>query len=81
LSTLGDVLQRGDLNVIDDRSCNSQLAGIVDGPSVVCAQAKTTTVCPGDSGGPLVHRTLLGREMVGITSFAGEVLGEKCGQE
>ncbi|MFD2420897.1 S1 family peptidase [Amycolatopsis pigmentata] len=81
LSAFGDVLQRGDLKVIDDKSCNSQLAGIVDGPSVLCTQAPATTICAGDSGGPLVHDTLLGREVVGFASFAGEVLGKKCGED
>ncbi|MFD2417412.1 S1 family peptidase [Amycolatopsis pigmentata] len=80
LSAVGDVLQRGDLEVIDDNSCDTRLGGILDGPSVLCAQAQAT-VCSGDSGGPLVHDTALGREVAGIVSFAGEVIGKQCGQD
>jgi secreted trypsin-like serine protease len=80
LSSIGDVLQRADLAVIDDKQCNSQLGGAVDAKSVVCAQAKET-ICSGDSGGPLLHQTPAGPELVGITSFGGEVIGKDCGQD
>ncbi|QUQ62960.1 S1 family peptidase [Kutzneria sp. CA-103260] len=79
-ASIGDVLQRGDLKVIDDQACQAAMPGMVDAPSVLCTRA-TTTVCSGDSGGPLVERTAYGPRLVGIVSFAGEVLGKQCGQD
>ncbi|AHH98490.1 S1 family peptidase [Kutzneria albida] len=80
LSSIGDVLRRADLSVISDQRCGAQLGGVVDGGSVVCAQGKDT-ICAGDSGGPLVRDTATGPELVGITSFGGEVVGKQCGQD
>jgi secreted trypsin-like serine protease len=76
---IGNVLQRGDLKTISHRSCNAQLGGLVDPASVLCAEA-TAAVCSGDSGGPLLHRTPRGPELVGIVSFADEVVGKDCGE-
>jgi hypothetical protein len=78
MPALGDVLRRADLAVIGTQSCDDQLGGVVDGASVVCAQSEQM-ICSGDSGGPLVHQTVTGPELVGITSFAGEVVGKNCG--
>jgi hypothetical protein len=80
-SVLGDALKKGNLNVIDNASCNTQLAGLVDDASVVCAQHTGTTICAGDSGGPLVQYGDEGPELVGLTSFAGEVVTKDCGQD
>lgn len=80
-SFFGDALKKGNVNVIDNASCNSQLAGLVDNASVVCAQHTGTTICAGDSGGPLVQYVDEGPELVGLTSFGGEVTGKQCGQD
>ena len=81
-SSFGDALSKAKLTVIDDASCNSQLGGLVDGKSVVCAKGgSATTICSGDSGGPLVEYTDAGPELVGLTSFAGEVVKKQCGQD
>lgn len=80
-SFFGDALNKGNLDVIADGSCNTQLGGLVDGASVVCAQSTTTTTCSGDSGGPLVEYGTEGPELVGLTSFGGEVVDKQCGQD
>ncbi|HEY2699206.1 MAG TPA: trypsin-like serine protease [Pseudonocardiaceae bacterium] len=76
-----DALQEGRLTVIDDAGCDRQMAGTVDAASVVCAQHTGTTICSGDSGGPLVEYTGEGAELVGLTSFSGEVTNKQCGQD
>jgi secreted trypsin-like serine protease len=76
---LGDAVRTGRLRTITDASCDSQLGGLVEGFSVLCAQSPRTLICPGDSGGPLVQGTVHGPRLVGITSFSGEVLGRECG--
>lgn len=76
-----DALQEGQLTVIDNASCNKQLAGTVDAASVLCAQHPGTTICSGDSGGPLVEHTDEGPKLVGLTSFSGEVVNKQCGQD
>jgi secreted trypsin-like serine protease len=81
LSSIGDALSRGEMKILDHGSCNTQLGGVVDGQSVVCAQGTGTTICSGDSGGPLVQYTSNGPELVGLTSFGGEVVSKKCGQD
>jgi hypothetical protein len=73
-----DALQEGKLSVLDHASCDQQMAGTVDAASVLCAQHPGTTICAGDSGGPLVGE---GPELVGLTSFSGEVTGKQCGQD
>ena len=77
---VGDVLRRADLKVIGDRTCNSRLAGVVDGTSVLCAQAPRATICSGDSGGPLLGRGRRGPALAGIVSFGSEVLSKECVQ-
>nr|WP_112473618.1 trypsin-like serine protease [Streptomyces sp. ST1020] len=75
---VGDVLRRADMKVIGDRTCTSRLAGVVDGTSVLCAQAPQATICAGDSGGPLLKRGRRGPELAGIVSFGSEVLDKEC---
>ncbi|GAB3582128.1 hypothetical protein GCM10027445_55010 [Amycolatopsis endophytica] len=74
-----DVLRRGSFTTIDDATCSTELGGVLEEESMLCARGDTpeTTVCPGDSGGPLM---LDGTVQAGITSFAGEVRGLACGQ-
>ncbi|MFM9728502.1 S1 family peptidase [Streptomyces niveiscabiei] len=75
---VGDVLRRADMKVIGDHTCTSRLAGVVDGTSVLCAQAPQATICAGDSGGPLLKRGRQGPELAGIVSFGSEVLDKGC---
>lgn len=77
---LADVLRRAKMKVIDQHSCNTQLAGVVNGTSALCAKSPHATVCPGDSGGPLLSMGPHGPQVVGIVSFAGEVTGKECGE-
>ncbi|WP_236718402.1 trypsin-like serine protease [Actinoplanes sp. TFC3] len=74
-----DALRRGKLDVIEDRTCRSRFRGAFDGPSVLCAESPTTMICSGDSGSPLIKNTNRGPRLVGVTSFAGEVVGRDCG--
>ncbi|MFF5982976.1 S1 family peptidase [Streptomyces olindensis] len=77
---VGDVLRSADMKVIGDGTCNTRLAGMAHGESVLCAQAPRAAICAGDSGGPLLKYGRRGPELAGIVSFGGEVAGKECGQ-
>jgi len=68
-----DVLNRGDLAVLDDRTCHDTTPAVVDRSSVACARGGAVA-CYLDSGSPLVAA---GR-LVGVFSFAGETAGKEC---
>lgn len=68
-----DVLNRGDLTVLDDRTCHDTTPAVVDRRSVTCARGGAVA-CYLDSGSPLVAH---GR-LAGVFSFAGETAGEEC---
>ena len=69
-----DDLQEGEVEIIDDGTCEtSQVGGSFDPQTMVCAgkfpQGGTDT-CQGDSGGPLVVPAGTGQfRLVGVTSF------------
>jgi secreted trypsin-like serine protease len=68
-----DVLNRGDLTALADRTCHDATPAVVDRQSVACAQGDATA-CYLDSGSPVVAHGLL----VGVFSFAGETAGREC---
>jgi secreted trypsin-like serine protease len=68
-----DVLNRGDLTVLDDRACHDATPAVVDRGSVACASG-AAAACYLDSGSPVVADDRL----VGVFSFAGETAGKEC---
>lgn len=75
-----DTARRAPQDVLPDRRCRSAFpAGAFAAPVTICAGDRgpgvRAHVCSGDSGGPLVAH---GR-LVGLVTFAGEILGERCG--